>query len=92
MGRNLGQTRLRRRRRNEDPMRDFDRLPAILRSWLAGAALPWRPRSVLRAYNRALSQCGEPDLALAELDRLQAARLQQDDPIDGKTAARPARR
>lgn len=79
MTRNLGQTRLRKRRRSEDSMREFDRLPPVLRAWLADAALPWRPRSVLRAYNRALARCGEPDAALAELDRLQAARLAKDD-------------
>ncbi|MEL6643443.1 MAG: DUF6525 family protein [Pseudomonadota bacterium] len=78
MPRNLGQTRLRKRRRNGDPMREFDQLPAVLRGWLAEAALPWRPRSVLRAYNRALAQCGEEAQALAELDRLQTARLETD--------------
>ncbi|MEO0692062.1 MAG: DUF6525 family protein [Pseudomonadota bacterium] len=76
MARNLGQTRLRKRRRREDPMREFDRLPPPLRAWLAHAALPWRPRSALRAYNRALAQSGAPVEALAELDRLQAARLE----------------
>ena len=79
MARNLGQTRLRKRRRREDPMREFDRLPPPLRAWLAhDAVLPWRPRSALRAYNRALAQSGAPVEALAELERLQAARLEGD--------------
>ncbi|MDJ1015077.1 MAG: DUF6525 family protein [Paracoccaceae bacterium] len=77
MAGNLGQTRLRTRRRREDPMREFDRLPPVLRAWLSQAALPWRPRSVRRAYDRALAECGEPDAALRELERLEAARLAQ---------------
>ncbi len=76
MGRNLGQTRLRKRRRQEDPMREFDRLPPYLRQWLSEAALPWRPKSVLRAYNAALAESGDPGAALAALDQLQSARLQ----------------
>ena len=75
MAGNLGQTRLRTRRPREDPMREFDRLPPVLRAWLSQAALPWRPRSVRRAYDRALAECGEPDAALRELERLEAARL-----------------
>lgn len=78
MIRNLGHTRLRKRRRSEDPMREFDRLPPILRAWLADAALPWRPRSVQRAYKRALEKFGNPDEALAELERLQSSRLAKD--------------
>ncbi|GAB5446264.1 DUF6525 family protein [Gymnodinialimonas sp.] len=78
MSGNLGQTRLRKRRRAEDPMREYDRLPPILRSWLAEAALPWRTRSVRRAYERALSKSGDPEDALAELERLQAQRLAKD--------------
>lgn len=75
---NLGQTKLRKRRSREDPMRAFDNLPPLLRQWLANAALPWRPRSVKRAYERALSQTGDPVRALAELERLQAAKLARD--------------
>ncbi|MES0827783.1 DUF6525 family protein [Ruegeria sp. SCP11] len=75
MGRNLGQTKLRKRRRREDPMREFDRLPPVLREWLANAALPWRPRSVLRAYNTALAHTGDRRQALDELGRLETAQL-----------------
>ncbi len=75
MGRNLGQTKLRKRRRREDPMREFDRLPPVLREWLANAALPWRPRSVLRAYNTALARTGDRRQALDELGRLETAQL-----------------
>ena len=69
MPRNLGQTSMRKRRRVEDPMREFDGLPPSLRAWLTQAAMPWRPRSVLRAYNRALAERVDPKAALAELDR-----------------------
>jgi len=78
---NLGRTSLKRRRRNEDAMREFDRLPAELRAWLADAVMPWRPRSVRRAFDRALAATGDRGRALAELDRLEARRV-------GKDAAR----
>ncbi|WP_420585011.1 DUF6525 family protein [Ruegeria sp.] len=78
MGRNLGQTKLRKRRRNESPMREYDRLPPVLRTWVSQAALPWRPRSVLRAYNAALARTGDQSRALEELKRLEAAQLAKD--------------
>ncbi|MEM6657768.1 MAG: DUF6525 family protein [Pseudomonadota bacterium] len=81
MAGNLGSTRLKKRKRREDPMREFDRLPPPLRAWLANAALPWRPRSVRRAYDRALSRTGDPSYALQELDRLQAKQLAKDAPL-----------
>lgn len=71
MNRNLGATRLKRRRRSENPMQEFDRLPAELRSWLAVAMLPWRPRSVLRAYDKAFARTQDKERALQELDRVQ---------------------
>ncbi|CAD0185881.1 hypothetical protein RUESEDTHA_02782 [Ruegeria sp. THAF57] len=78
MPRNLGQTRLRKRRRAENPMREFDRLPPVLRAWVSQAALPWRPRSVLRAYQNALAQTGDQGRALEELGRLEALQLAKD--------------
>ena len=74
----LGQTRLRKRRRASDPMTEFDRMPKLLREWLNGAALPWAPKSVYRAYNRALRQTGDPDLALRKLEKLQQQKLSID--------------
>lgn len=61
-----------------DPMAEFDRLPADLRRWLAGAILPWSPRSAHRAYLRALAEVQVPAAALSRLDALQAARLARD--------------
>ena len=75
---NLGQIRRRKRRRASDPMTEFDRMPKLLREWLNGAALPWAPKSVYRAYNRALRQTGDPDLALRQLEKLQQQKLSID--------------
>lgn len=77
-GRNTGRTSLRQRRRCRDPMREFDRLPPALRAWLARACLPWGPRSVLRAYQRALRQSGDAAHALEALDRLEARLVARD--------------
>ena len=68
---NRGQTSLKLKRRTEDPMRDYDRLPPELRAWLAGAVLPWRPRSVRRAFEFAVARTRDRACALQELDRLQ---------------------
>ncbi|MDE0589818.1 DUF6525 family protein [Halocynthiibacter sp. C4] len=71
MAGNLGRTSLKCKRRSSDPMRDYDRLPRELRIWLSGAVLPWRPRSVRRAFDAALSRTGGVGPALAELDRIE---------------------
>ncbi len=68
---NRGRTSLKLKRRSEDPMRDYDRLPPELRAWLAEAVLPWRPRSVRRAFERAVARTRDRAGALEELDRLQ---------------------
>ena len=78
MVKNLGQTKLRKKRSQSDPMRDFDRLPKLLRDWLNSAALPWRPKSVYRAYNKALRQTGNSKLALEKLEKLQQQKLTVD--------------
>lgn len=78
MSGNLGRTGLRRRRGAGAPMADYDRLPPDLRAWLAQAVLPWSPRSVARAFGRALARRrGDRAAALSELDRLQTRRLAQ---------------
>lgn len=75
---NRGKTSLKLRRRSEDPMREYDRLPAELRLWLAAAVLPWRPKSVRRAFDKALDRTRDTRSALAELDRLQARLIARD--------------
>ena len=78
LGKNLGETKIKKRRSQSDPMKDFDKLPKILRDWLNLAALPWRPKSVFRAYNKALRQTGDPSLALRQLEKLQQKKLSMD--------------
>ncbi|MBD3765480.1 MAG: hypothetical protein IE927_12330 [Rhodobacterales bacterium] len=75
---NRGTTSLKRKRRNENPMRDFDRLPADLRARLAAAVLPWRPRSVRRAFDRALAETGDRGFALSRLTALQGRLVARD--------------
>ena len=52
-------------------MGDDDRLPPELRAWRAAAVLPWRPKTVRIAFERALARTRDKALALKELDRLQ---------------------
>ena len=77
---NLGATSLRRKARRADPMREFDRLPKELRAWLVSAALPWRPQSVRRAFDKAYARTRETTSALRELDRLEGRLLAKDAP------------
>lgn len=59
----------------------YDRLPPELRSWLAAAALPWSPRSVLRLWNRLLREArGDVAAVLARLDRAEQKMLARDCP------------
>ncbi|MEM7732312.1 MAG: DUF6525 family protein [Pseudomonadota bacterium] len=75
---NAGQTSLKRKPRATDPMREFDGLPQELRAWVARADLPWRPGSVRRSFERALSETGDITRALEELDRLQKRLIAKD--------------
>ena len=75
---NVGQTKLRKRRRQSDPMSDFDKLPKTIRKWINDAVLPWGPKSVLRAYKKAFLRTGDSTLALADLDRVQKIQLSKD--------------
>ncbi len=77
-GTNRGQTSLKRRRRNEDRMRDFDRLSPELRLWLASAMLPWRPKSVQCAFTKAYNKTGDAAAALKELDQMQYRLIAKD--------------
>jgi hypothetical protein len=76
--RNLA-TALPRRRREGDPMAAFDRLPAPLRRWLAGAALPWSAASAARAWRAALARAGgDAEAAAAALAALEARVITRD--------------
>jgi len=70
-------TRLRRRRAGG--MAAFDRLPAELRAWLHGAALPWSVATARRQWARALTAArGDRAAARAMLDRIEARLLARD--------------
>jgi hypothetical protein len=67
------------RRRTQDPMAAYDRLPPELRGWLAQAALPWSARSALRAWQRALQRfSGDTDAAKQHLSRCERSTLTRD--------------
>lgn len=76
--RNLGQTKLRRKRRAVDPMQTYDALPAPLRHWLSQAALPWSPTSARRIWSRAQAKGLNADDALDLLRRVETHTLARD--------------
>ena len=60
-------------------MAEYDRLPADLRRWLAGARLQWSPSSARRTWRRALWRSfGRREAAFAWMDALEAAALAED--------------
>jgi len=66
-------------RRCADPMAAHDRLPAELRRWLHGAALPWSAASALRAWRQALARTGgDAAGAAARLSRIEHRQLARD--------------
>ncbi|WP_076533147.1 DUF6525 family protein [Gemmobacter megaterium] len=75
MRRNLS-TRLPRRK--AAPMSAFDRLPSGLRNWLHQAVLPWSAASALRAWQRALRDCGCETTARARLSAMEARLIARD--------------
>lgn len=75
---NRGKTSLKCTPRAANKMREFDTLPPPLRQWLATSALPWRPRSVQKAYDKAFSRTGNAQAALAELEALQSRLVAKD--------------
>ena len=75
---NRGVTSLKRRKHTGNSMREFDGLPTELRAWVASASLPWRPKSVRRAFDRALSRTQSTTLALRELDRIERNMIARD--------------
>lgn len=59
------------RRGRGRPMDRYDRLPAELRRWLAGAALPWSAASALRLWRRLHRETGGDTVRM--LHRLELA-------------------
>ena len=72
---NLGDTKLKTRRRQSNALREFDCLPRQLREWLRNAVFPWAPSSAKRVYKRAITDTGDVNFAIAELERLQEHQL-----------------
>jgi len=69
-------TGLARRRRQADPMAEFDRLPPAARKWLSQAILPWSPRSVRRLWVQALRMSGGDErVAVDRLSHAEMTRL-----------------
>ena len=62
------------RRREGCAMRAHDRLPAPLRLWLKGAALPWSAASARRIWEREVKRSGVAG-ALQRLAAVEAATL-----------------
>lgn len=70
-----------KRRNRGRPMDRYDRLPAALRTWLAGAALPWSAHSVLRLWARLMREAqGDLAAVLARMDLAERRMLQKDCP------------
>ena len=66
-------------RRSAGSLRAHDALPAPLRLWLKGAALPWSERSARRLWERALRDSrGDVAKALARLDQAQRRLMARD--------------
>lgn len=67
------------RRGRAPSMARYDRLPAPLRGWLAGAALPWSPQSVLRIWTRLHRETGgDTHAVLRRLDLAEQRMLARD--------------
>lgn len=75
---NLGVTRLKRRKRREDPMRAYDQLPQELRLWMQTAKLPWSPASCRAVWRKTQARGDSIEQALASLNRAEAATLERD--------------
>ncbi|MEO1549525.1 MAG: DUF6525 family protein [Pseudomonadota bacterium] len=80
MNGNLGQSSLRRKRRNGDQMAAYDGLPAPLRQWLSEASLPWSPASVRRIWLRSKAKgltLEETQMTLSQVEARTLARDRQ---------------
>lgn len=78
MTRNLGQSSLRRKRRQGDPMAAYDALPAPFRKWLSEAALPWSPASVRRIWFKSKAKGLTPEETLLTLAQAEERTLARD--------------
>ncbi len=75
MNGNLGESALRRKRRDRDPMAAYDRLPPPLRQWLSQAALPWSPASARRIWSKSRAKGLSPEETLHALKKAEEKTL-----------------
>jgi len=75
---NLGETSLRGKRRNANPMHTYDALPQPLRFWLGQAALPWSPTSARRIWQKAHAKGLSVEDTLLTLSHAEAKTLARD--------------
>jgi len=78
MNANLGQTTLKRRKRQGDAMSAYDTLPTPLRQWLANAALPWSPSSARKIWSKARASGLSEQEALIHLSKCETGMLARD--------------
>ncbi len=74
---NRGDTGLRPRPRKGDPMAMYDQLPSELRRWMAGANLPWSPKSCDTIWRKAKARGLSVGDRLKLLDRVEEATLKK---------------
>ncbi|GIT92582.1 hypothetical protein JANAI62_31810 [Jannaschia pagri] len=75
-------------RAQRDNMAAYDRLPPVLRRWLAEAKLPWSPETAKRAWRKARWKAmGREAQALRIMDEIEAQRLRQDALVQQQQAA-----
>ncbi|MFP3384670.1 DUF6525 family protein [Tritonibacter sp. SIMBA_163] len=74
---NRGAVSLPTRRRHEDPMAAYDRLPPPLRAWVREASLPWSAQSCRRIWQAARRAGLGEEAALAHLDAVEQKTLAQ---------------
>ena len=78
MATNLGQTKLKRRKRQGDPMDAYDALPTPLRQWLANASMPWSPASARKVWIKAQAKGYDEQEALQFLSKCEVGMLRRD--------------
>lgn len=82
---NRGAVPLPTRRRQEDPMAAYDRLPAALRAWVQQAQLPWSPQSCQRIWLKARKAGLPVEDVLRRLDAAEQKTLARARPADSAT-------
>ncbi|MEO1379675.1 MAG: DUF6525 family protein [Pseudomonadota bacterium] len=85
MSGNLGETRLKRKRRPGNPMQTYDALPQPLRLWLSQAVLPWSPSSAQRIWARACADGLDVPQALDILARAEERMFTREEKLQAQS-------